>query len=50
LSDHLDGVIEPLLEKEIRAGEKLNVEALLQCKVDEGDKKVAVVACGPVGM
>ncbi|KAJ4345626.1 uncharacterized protein N0V89_011760 [Didymosphaeria variabile] len=50
LLDHLNTLLDQHPEKEIRVGERLDVEALLRLEADKGYKKIAVIVCGPVGM
>jgi len=42
----LDGVV----DKEIRVGSRLDVEALVSLEVESGWKKIGVVVCGPGGL
>lgn len=46
----LDSVLQSVVDREIRVGERLDVNALLRQEAQAGYKKVGVVACGPAGL
>lgn len=45
--DEFDDVLQGIAEKDIRIGERLELEALLRCEAAVGYKKVGMVVCGP---
>lgn len=50
LTDALDGALQGIAEKEIRKGERFNIEAILNQEVEAGWTRIGVVACGPGGL
>ncbi|KAF2841328.1 hypothetical protein M501DRAFT_989858 [Patellaria atrata CBS 101060] len=46
----MGGALGDLVDKEVRVGERVDVEGVLRAEAQRGYKKVGVVVCGPPGM
>ncbi|ROT42207.1 hypothetical protein SODALDRAFT_266785 [Sodiomyces alkalinus F11] len=50
LVDALDGVLQGVAEKDVKRGQRIDVEAILNQEVEAGWTRIGVVACGPGGL
>lgn len=50
LIDSLEPVLDDLCEKDVRVGQRLDIDALIQDESSLGWAKIAVVVCGPAAM
>ncbi|KAL2760291.1 hypothetical protein ACRALDRAFT_1059855 [Sodiomyces alcalophilus JCM 7366] len=50
LADALGGALQDVAERDIKRGERINIEAVLNQEVEAGWTRIGVVACGPGGL